>query len=165
MFIGASAIGYAGLVWILLAPALAAWTRQPLLRTTLVTAGTVWFADLTAIALKSVFERPRPFERLGEVDALLGATVGASMPSGHAATSFAGAVVLAGLVRRATPALFALAVLIAVSRVYVGVHYPLDILAGAVLGAAVALGVLWLVRAPRTRSGVPPRSAGSRPPG
>lgn len=129
------------------------------------TAGAVWFADLVAIALKGVFDRPRPFERLAEVDPLLGATVGASMPSGHASTSFAGAVVLTALVGRAIPALFALAVVVAFSRVYVGVHYPLDIVAGAALGAAVGLAAVWLVRARPRPSGVPPRSAGSPPPG
>jgi undecaprenyl-diphosphatase len=87
------------------------------------------------------------------------------MPSGHASTSFAGAVVLTALVRRAAPALFVLALLVAVSRVYVGVHYPLDVVAGAALGAAVGLAAVWLVRAPRMPSGAPRRSAGSPPSG
>ena len=87
------------------------------------------------------------------------------MPSGHASTSFAGAVVLAALVGRAAPGLFTLAVVIALSRVYVGVHYPLDIVAGAALGTAVGLVAVWLFRAPRTPVAVPPRSAGSPPPG
>jgi undecaprenyl-diphosphatase len=43
--------------------------------------------------------------------------------------------------------LFVLAAAVAFSRVYVGVHYPLDILGGAVLGTFVSLGIRWLLRA------------------
>ena len=61
-----------------------------------------------------------------------------SYPSAHATTSFAGARALAGVVPAATPALYAVAALMALSRPYVGVHYPSDIVAGAALGTAVA---------------------------
>ena len=70
-----------------------------------------------------------------------------SFPSGHAAVAFACATVLAGLVPRGRAAFFALAAAIAWSRVYVGVHYPLDVLAGAALG--IALGYLVLRALPR----------------
>ena len=165
VFVALSVVGFAGLVWILLAPALAIWARRPLATTTALTAACVWGSDLLAIAVKTLVERPRPFERLAEADPLLGGTVGASFPSGHAATSFAGAIVLAYLVRRAVPALAALAVLVSFSRVYVGVHYPLDVLGGAALGSAVALAVVLLLRTPRRLSRDPQRSAGSRPAG
>ena len=160
-------IGYAGLVWVALAPPLAVWSRRGVLATTLVVAGTVWAADLIATGLKAAFDRPRPFETIPEADPLLGGIVAASMPSGHAATSFAGAVILAFFVPRAAPFLFALAVLISFSRVYVGVHYPLDVLAGAAVGAAVALGVVALLRARARRrpsTGLP-QSGEAPPPG
>jgi undecaprenyl-diphosphatase len=134
-----------------------------------VTAATVWLADLLAIALKAATDRPRPSEVVPEADPLLGGTVGTSLPSGHAATSFAGAVVLALLVRRAVPALVVLALAISFSRVYVGVHYPFDVLAGAALGAAVALAVgrpaaerLGARALPRPSEG--PRRSGAAPP-
>lgn len=153
-------------MWVALAPALAVWVRRPILGLTLTTAAAVWSADLLATALKGVFERPRPFETLAHADPLLGATVAGSMPSGHAATSFAGAVVLTALLRRGGPVFFLLAAAIAFSRVYVGVHYPLDVLAGAVLGAAVGAAVALLVlRTPRRTSGALPRSGGAPPPG
>ena len=60
--------------------------------------------------------------------------VGGSFPSGHAATSLAGAVVLSFGLRRTAPALLALAAAIAYSRVYVGAHYPGDVLAGLAMG-------------------------------
>ncbi len=65
-----------------------------------------------------------------------------SFPSGHAATAVAGALAGTRLVPAAAPALWALATLVAVSRVYAGVHYPSDVVAGAVLGALCAYLVL-----------------------
>ena len=74
-----------------------------------------------------------------------------SFPSGHAATSFACATVLALAFPRLAVPLYVLAAAIGFSRIYVGVHYPLDVLGGAVLGIAVAIALRWLVRA-RPRS-------------
>jgi undecaprenyl-diphosphatase len=160
VFVAATVVGYAGLVWVVLAPTLAAWARRPVLRTTLVTAATVWTADLVAAVLKAVTDRPRPFERM-DVDVLVAGTVGSSMPSGHATTAFAGALILSLLVGRWVPALFALAVLVAASRVYVGVHYPLDVVAGAALGLAAGLAAAAILRSRPTPSGARPRSGGS----
>jgi undecaprenyl-diphosphatase len=61
-----------------------------------------------------------------------------SFPSGHAASAVAAAVTLARLWPNGRLVLWLLAVLVAVSRIYVGVHYPLDVLGGAVLGLACA---------------------------
>jgi membrane-associated phospholipid phosphatase len=96
-----------------------------------------------------------------DVDVLVGGTVGGAMPSGHAATAFAGAVVLWRLLDRWGPALFALAVAVSVSRVYVGVHYPSDVVVGAALGAAFGLAAVALVRARRRPSAGRLRSGGS----
>ncbi len=147
---------------------LARRAKQPLVGATLLTAGTVWGADLIALVLKATVERGRPYETLAEADPLIRASVGNSFPSGHAATSFAGAAILGYLFRRALPGLFALAALVAFSRVYVGVHYPLDILGGAALGSVVALVVIAALRSskPRPRtSGAPRRSEGEPPAG
>jgi undecaprenyl-diphosphatase len=125
----------------------------------------VWTADLIATGLKAAVDRPRPFEVLPEADPLMGGTVGNAFPSGHAATSAAGAVALALLVRRFVPALALLAAAISFSRIYVGVHYPLDVVAGAALGAVVALALSVLVRALRTPAEARRRSARVPPPG
>jgi membrane-associated phospholipid phosphatase len=157
--------GYAGLLWIALAPVLAHRAGRPLLGATLLTAGTVWGADLITLVLKMTLERRRPYETLAEADPLLRASVGNSLPSGHAATSFAGAIILGYLFRRALPGLLALAALVAVSRVYVGVHYPSDVLVGAALGSMVALTVVAALRfRPRT-SGAQRRSEAEPPAG
>jgi undecaprenyl-diphosphatase len=67
-----------------------------------------------------------------------------SFPSGHAATAFACATVLAWWDRRLAVPAFVMAALIAWSRVYVGVHWPLDVLGGAALGVLVATALLKL---------------------
>jgi undecaprenyl-diphosphatase len=130
----------------------------------LLTAACVWTADVFALALKDVVDRTRPSVALPQADSLMGA-VGSSMPSGHAATAFAGAVALGYLWRRAAPLFFLLAAAIAFSRVYVGVHYPADVLAGAALGALVAGAVIAAVRLPRRSAGARPRSGAGPPAG
>jgi undecaprenyl-diphosphatase len=161
VFLGATLAGYAGLVWIALAPLCAIRARLPVLRTTVFVALTVWTADLIALGIKVAVGRPRPFEVLPGVDPLIGATVGSSFPSGHAVTSAAGAILLAAILpRRDWPWLALLAAAVAFSRIYAGLHYPTDVLAGLLLGAAVALLALRLLR--RTsgdlrRSGAAPR--------
>jgi undecaprenyl-diphosphatase len=146
VFVGLSLVGYAGLIWIALSPLVARLGRKSVLFSFALTAVCVWSADLLTLVLKAVTDRPRPFETIPDADPLLGATVGQSMPSGHAATSFAGAVILTFLLPRAAPPFFLLAAAIAFARVYVGVHYFSDVLVGALVGAAVALAYLFALR-------------------
>lgn len=146
MFVALSVVGYAGLIWIALSPLVGRLGRKPLLFSFALTAACVWSADLLTLILKEVTDRPRPFETIPDADPLLKATVGQSMPSGHAATSFAGAVILTYLLPRAAPFFFLLAAAIGFARIYVGVHYLSDVLVGALLGAAVALVYLFALR-------------------
>jgi undecaprenyl-diphosphatase len=108
-------------------------------------------AQLVAYGLKLGIGRDRPPKLYPEPRALVHVPHDASFPSGHAASSFACATMLAFYVPRAAPALFLLAAAIAWSRVYVGVHYPFDVLGGAVLGVLLAIALRWLV-ATRLRS-------------
>lgn len=89
------------------------------------------------------FERTRPFRAFPDlVTPLINAPLtDFSLPSGHAATSFALAGSLALVYPRFAPGVFAVAFLISIGRVAVGVHYPTDIIAGAIIGGAVALAV------------------------
>jgi undecaprenyl-diphosphatase len=163
VFVGLSAIGYFGAVWIVLAAAISLATRRNVGFPVLLTASSVWTADLLALAIKAGVERRRPSLSVPQADPLLGAG-GWSFPSGHAATAFAGAVSLTYLWRRGAPLFFLLAAAIAFSRVYVGVHYPGDVLAGAALGTAVGLAWVAVLRLPR-RSAEAPRQSGAGPPG
>jgi undecaprenyl-diphosphatase len=107
---------------------------------------TVIGSDLIALGLKHLSGRDRPYVRNPEPEPLMTTQLDLSFPSGHAATSFAGATLLALAVPRLTVPFLALAAAIAWSRVYVGVHYPFDIAAGALLGAGVALVATALLR-------------------
>ena len=153
MFVWLSRIGMLGLVWIGIALALALLRRRPTLVLLVVAADGI--ADLLARALKSIVDVQRPAFRYAEPKALVPVPHDHSFPSGHAATSFACATVLALAFPQLAVPLYLLAAAIAFSRVYVGVHYPLDVLGGALLGIAVAIALLRLVRArprlPRVR--------------
>jgi undecaprenyl-diphosphatase len=83
---------------------------------------------------------------LDDVRLLVPCGGGKSFPSSHAVNNFAAAVVLFSFFRREAFILFFVASLMALSRVYVGVHYPLDIIAGATFGTIIALIVTYIVR-------------------
>jgi undecaprenyl-diphosphatase len=145
------------LLWIVLAAILAAAYRRwgVLVMTFLAVA----LADWTAMAIKALVHRPRPPLRYPEPTTLVPLPHDASFPSGHAATSFAAATMLSFAFPEFAPALFVLATAVAFSRVYVGVHYPLDIIGGAALGALVATALRLIVNS-RRRSILGPTKAG-----
>jgi len=91
--------------------------------------------------LRLLISRERPFAALEEFSALIYHYYGNSFPSNHAAASFA----IAGTIYLINPLVgkisFGMAVLVSISRIYVGVHYPSDVLAGGLL----ALVILCLV--------------------
>jgi undecaprenyl-diphosphatase len=95
-------------------------------------------SDVSSNALKGAIMRVRPCNALEGVRLLVGCGGSFSMPSGHAANIFAAMVFLSTRYRRFLPVFMAIALAVAYSRVYVGVHYPLDVSAGALLGAAIA---------------------------
>jgi membrane-associated phospholipid phosphatase len=108
-------------------------------------------SDWLGNEIKHIIRRIRPCNVLEGVKLLVGCTKSYSMPSNHATNSFAAAVVLYYFTRRNIPVLFSvypliLAALVAFSRVYVGVHYPGDVVVGAFLGTAIAFVIVGLFR-------------------
>ena len=99
-------------------------------------------ADNIVDILKRYFARPRPCNELQNIRLLVSCSGSFSFPSGHAATSFAMASIIGHLYRSGAVPAFLLAFLVAFSRIYVGVHYPYDVLGGAVVGGVTGGGIL-----------------------
>jgi undecaprenyl-diphosphatase len=93
------------------------------------------------VFLKDLIARPRPYMAMPDVRLLVPVDGFLAMPSGHATTAWMTAMVLAGFFKKRV-LWFSLAALISFSRVYVGVHYPSDVLAGALVGAVMGYGLL-----------------------
>ena len=105
----------------------------------------------TAETLKRFVQRPRPFLALPDALPPIIAEPGSfSFPSGDTALAFGAAVAFGQCVPRFRPFALLLALAVALSRVFVGVHYPLDALGGAVVGIAWGLAappiVAWILR-------------------
>lgn len=143
---------FQGLIWWLLG--IAAWRtrggRRGLWVSLTIFVGLV-FAWATAETLKHVFQRPRPF--LGIEHALppiIPEPSSYSFPSGDTALAFGAAVAFGQVLPRFRPFALLLATAVGLSRVFVGVHYPLDVVGGAVVGTIwgllAPLLVAWVLR-------------------
>jgi undecaprenyl-diphosphatase len=132
--------------------------------------------QLSSKVLKPVFKRARPSVALQDSRPLFGVRRTNAFPSSHATNSFATAPVVAALFPQARIAAYALAGAISFSRIYVGDHWPSDVVAGAILG--LCLGLLgrkalarlwrtlsdrgWGARAAPSAAPSPPNRAGGR---
>ncbi len=113
---------------------------------------------MTNFVLKPFFARIRPPLELGAI--ILQVTRDFSFPSGHATFAFAMAKVLSAQEPSWGKWLYLLAVLIALSRVYLGVHYPLDVLIGGLMGWLIGLVSLRLFNFPAKAKKPAPRRSG-----
>ncbi len=91
---------------------------------------------------KYLFNRARPFIYDTEIFPLTKTPSSSSFPSGHSATAAAGALTLSVVYPSFAPALVLSGILVALSRIYLGVHYPFDVLAGLLIGTMTAAAVL-----------------------
>lgn len=143
--------GEHGALWLALGLAGAAADpshRTIWLRGTALTAG----AHLTSIGIKRIVRRLRP--RLPGLEPLVRTTGRHSFPSSHASSSAAAAVLALALGPPAAVAATVLATAMCTSRLVLGVHYPTDVAAGAVLGAATArIGARWMRAAAPAKGG------------
>lgn len=102
---------------------------------------------VTNLLLKNIVARPRPFAEIEALIPLIAKPTDFSFPSGHTTASFAVALVMLRMLPKkiGIPAVV-LAALVAFSRLYLGVHYPTDVLAGfmvALVGSSLAV---WVIR-------------------
>jgi undecaprenyl-diphosphatase len=113
--------------------------RQRGWKATRAVAPALWLATATVEhPIKKWFRRRRPFISLIEA-IIVGRKPGSySFPSGHSAAAFAGALLLAREYPVSARGFFGLASLVAFSRIYLGVHYPGDVLSGSLLGVVLA---------------------------
>jgi undecaprenyl-diphosphatase len=139
-------LGTWGAAWLAIAVVVAAVSRrwQVVLWVAVADAA----AQLSTSLIKAAVPRARP-----GVHTLVSSPHSHSFPSGHAAASFACAVVLASYAPRLRVPVYLLAALIAFSRNYVGVHFPLDAIAGAFLGLLLGRATLALKRLADERTG------------
>ncbi len=93
--------------------------------------------------LKELIGRIRPCHTLLEVRLLTDCNTSYSFPSAHAVNIFAGAFFLAKPLKEFSIFFYGVASLVAYSRVYIGIHYPLDVLGGAALGLLIAWPLRW----------------------
>ena len=146
-----STIGNAGIFWIVLTVLLLVFRKTR--RTGVYCAAAIVLTFLVVnCAIKPLVARIRPYDLFPEIQILVHAEHDFSFPSGHSANSFCCAW---ALFRRAPRkygvAALVLAALIALSRLYVGVHYPTDVLAGVALGVLLSEAAVRLTDAVRRR--------------
>lgn len=156
VMVGATLAGRAGAVWVALGLVRALRRRgcwPAFFRLVLSLAVTFLVVD---VVLKPLVGRPRPPWPGLVSEHILSPSTSASFPSGHAASAVAGAFALTRFWPEAWGPLWALAALVVVSRVYLGVHYPLDVLGGAFVGAIVGAFVTGLAPAPSSQASRPP---------
>jgi undecaprenyl-diphosphatase len=125
--------------------------RRQLPIPTLIAAVSVGVGSLIVALMKETIDRPRPAHADPGIDTVVGTPGSPSFPSGHTATAFAAAAVVGAFYPRLRWPLYGLAALVGFSRIYLGVHFALDVVAGAILGLSIGLGIVWLAKKGRQR--------------
>lgn len=140
IFQGITHLGDAGIFWILLTVLLLCFKKN---RKAGIYSACALLGSLIVnnLILKNLVNRTRPYEVVEGLKCLVGPAHDASFPSGHTGASFASAVAMCRQIpKKSAVLLILLAALIAFSRLYIGIHYPTDVLGGLVTG--IGIGVL-----------------------
>ena len=147
-------LGDDGILWIAMGLGLLFFKKTRPIGFTVLTSLLINFI-IVNLTLKGVIARPRPFVVNEAIQPLISnVNAYASFPSGHASGSFSAMFALYKWVPKkiGIPALV-LAALVAISRWYVGVHYPTDVLVGTVIGYMASVWAYYLVRKVQLRMG------------
>ena len=140
-----TSLGDKGMIWILATVLLLIpkKTRKAGMVSAVALLGSLLFNNML---IKNIVQRPRPYVTLEDLRIIIPRPSEYSFPSGHSSSSFAAAVSFYRLLPKklGIPAIV-LAGLIAFSRLYVGVHYPTDVLAGALMGIVLSYFAQYLV--------------------
>lgn len=141
-----TSLGNGGVIWIVLAAILLCTKRYRKTGVAMAVALLIGYLA-TNLVLKNLVMRVRPYDAIEGLVSLIGPLGDSSFPSGHTTSSIAaGFVMLKGTPRYLGIPAFVLAVLIALSRMYLGVHYPTDVLAGALVGLFAAFCAKYVVK-------------------
>ncbi|MDE6203885.1 MAG: phosphatase PAP2 family protein [Lachnospiraceae bacterium] len=139
-------LGNAGIIWILLTILLLAFKRTRKIGI-MSACALVCSLLVNNILLKNLVARVRPYNIVEGLVPIVTKPAEFSFPSGHAGSSFAsGSVLYRRLPKRYGIPILVLAVLISFSRLYVGVHYPTDVLAGMLTGIGCSYVGEWAVK-------------------
>lgn len=144
-------LGNAGIIWILVSLLLLCFKKTRW-------AGAAGVLSLlfsllvNNIVLKNLVARTRPYEVVEGLQLLGAKAVDFSFPSGHTGSSFAASASICATLgkEKAKWLLLALAVLIAFTRLYIGIHYPTDVLCGVITGLICAAASVWVIRRARS---------------
>ena len=138
-----SALAEYGALWIILALVMMAFPRTRKAGIA-VAAALILEVILCSGIVKPLVARPRPYTYRPDLALLVPTLWDYSFPSGHTAASFAAAFALCAVRQRGWPAAMVLAALIGLSRLYLYMHFPTDVLAGMLLGLLCGLGGAFL---------------------
>jgi len=139
--------GEVAAIWLVVCIGLLIFGKAPERKTALLLLLTMLAVDrLIAANVHHIFDRVRPYLALHDVRQMGIDWKTGSFPSGHAHSVCIAAIILGSRYRKLIWPLVAFAVLTLYSRPYFGMHYPLDTLAGALLGIAAGFGVLGVER-------------------
>lgn len=130
----------AGIIWICLAIILFCVSKQYRKVALFMVVSLILAYFITDLIIKPMVCRIRPFEELG-LEILVQKPTTSSFPSGHTASSFAAAAYIYFINRRYGTILLTFATIVGISRIYLLVHWPTDVIAGAIVGVVCAYAV------------------------
>ena len=139
-------LGNAGWFWLILLAVLCCSAKYRKVGMTGITAVLIGFL-ITNVVLKNAVARIRPYEVVEGLMLIGRKATDWSFPSGHSTCSMAaGIVLLKKMPEQAGIPLFVLAVFICYSRLYIGIHYPSDVLGGILIGTFAAFSALYIMK-------------------